>query len=461
MNTSATTLQQMRPLLPVRLFNGFGALLEKTQIASTRLSASGLIETAKRRCGLNDFGDGDFFEALSRLLESCHDEARLNLIGRIALKVDVLETLGARLQMERDRQLYPNIARQEISEPLFILGLPRSGTSVLHRLLAADPQHRSPLMWEVRSPSPPTLVDENRRIRRAMQSCRFFNWLVPAFRYVHAVGAEVPQECVGLMTPTFLSDQFDAMYYVPSYRAWFFRQDLQPAYEYHRRFLQHLQFRQAAGRWILKAPTHMFALPALLSVYPNALLIQTHRTPVDAMASVSSLVTILRSAFSDAVDPFTIYREAIQYWSETLDKFLNERDRLASDRICDVDYDQICRDPIAAVSQVYDHFGWSLSAEAEQRMRALVGSQVRGQSGNHRYHLSQFGSSAEEVLGAFAPYCQRFGFCPVDDEKRWGSRRDPVLLETKKRSVFASVTGKNNLVGHGNFANDLRSSPGD
>src|ERR1043166_6571891 len=389
MNTSATTLQQMRPLLPVRLFNAFGALLEKTQIASTRLSASGLIETAKRRCGLNDFGDGDFFEALSRLLESCHDEARLNLIGRIALKVDVLETLGARLQMERDRQLYPNIARQEISEPLFILGLPRSGTSVLHRLLAADPQHRSPLMWEVRSPSPPTLVDENRRIRRAMQSCRFFNWLVPAFRYVHAVGAEVPQECVGLMTPTFLSDQ------------------------------------------------------------------------LDAMASVSSLVTILRSAFSDTVDPFTIYREAIQYWSETLDKFLNERDRLASDRICDVDYDQICRDPIAAVSQVYDHFGWSLSAEAEQRMRALVGSQVRGQSGNHRYHLSQFGSSAEEVLGAFAPYCQRFGFCPVDDEKRWGSRRDPVLLETKKRSVFASVTGKNNLVGHGNFANDLRSSPGD
>ncbi len=416
MNTSATTLQQMRPLLPVRLFNGFGALLEKTQIASTRLFAADLIETAKRRCGLDDFGEGDFFEALSRLLESCHDEARLNLIGKIALKVDVLETLCARLQMERDRQLYPNIARQEISEPLFIVGLPRSGTSVLHRLLAADPQHRSPLMWEVRSPSPPTLVDENRRIQRATQSCRFFNWIVPTFRYVHAVGAEVPQECVSLMTPTFLSDQFDAMYYVPSYRAWFFRQDLRPAYEYHRRFLQHLQFRRAAGRWILKAPTHMFALPALLSVYPNALLVQTHRTPVDAMASVSSLVTILRSAFSDAVDPLTIYREAIQYWSETLDKFSNERDRLANDRICDVDYDQVCRDPIAAVRQVYDHFGWSLSAEAEQRMRALVASQARGQSGNHRYHLTQFGSSAEEVLGAFAPYCQRFGFSKPHEE---------------------------------------------
>src|ERR1700756_1339289 len=347
MNHSTTTVQQIRPLLPIRLFNGFGALLEKTRIPPTRMFATDLIETAKRRCGLDDFGEGQFFDALSRLLDSCQDEAQLNLIGKIALKVDVLQALCSRLQMERDRRLYPNIPRQEIREPLFIVGLPRSGTSVLHSLLAADPEHRSPLMWEVRSPSPPTLADEKRRIQRARQSCNFFNWLVPTFRYVHAVGAEVPQECVGLMTPTFLSDQFDAMYYVPSYRAWFFRQDLRPAYQYHRRFLQHLQFRRAARRWILKAPTHMFALPALLSVYPDALFVQTHRTPVDSMASVSSLVTILRSAFSDAVDPFTICREAIHYWSESMEKFLHERDRLAKNRICDVEYEEISRDPIA------------------------------------------------------------------------------------------------------------------
>src|SRR6266481_5837289 len=408
MNNSATTVQQIRPQLPVRLFNGFGALLEKSRIPSTRMSAADLIKTAKRRCAFGDFGEVDFFEALSRLLESCQDEARLNLIGKIALKTDVLETLCARLQMERERQLYPDITRQEIREPLFILGLPRSGTSVLHRLIGADPEHRSPLMWEVRSPSPPTRDDEKRRIQRATQSCNFFNWLVPTFRYVHTVGAEVPQECVSLMTATFLSDQFDAMYYVPSYRTWFFRQDLRPAYEYHRRFLQHLQFRRAARRWILKAPTHMFAMPALLSVYPDALFVQTHRTPVDAMASVSSLVTILRSAFSDAVDPVTVCREAIDYWSATMDKFLNERDRLASNRICDIEFDEISRDPIAAIRRIYDYFGWSLSKRAEQRMRTLVASHAERQPGNHRYHLSQFGSSAEEVLNAFAPYCQRY-----------------------------------------------------
>jgi hypothetical protein len=413
MNSSPTTLQQLRPQLPVRLFNGFGALLEKSRIPPTRLFAADLIENAKRRSSLNHFGEGDFSEALSRLLQSCHDEARLNLIGKIALKTDVLETLCVRLQMERDRQLYPDITRQEIRDPLFIVGLPRSGTSVLHRLLAADPAHRSPLMWEVRSPSPPTRKDERRRIQRATQSCNFFNWLAPTFRYVHAVGAEIPQECVSLMTPTFLSDQFDAMYYVPSYRTWFFRQDLRPAYKYHRRFLQHLQFRRAARRWILKAPTHMFALPALLSVYPDARFVQTHRTPVDAMASVSSLMTILRSAFSDAVDPFIVCREAMDYWSETMEKFLRERDRLANNRICDIQFEEIRREPIRVVRRIYEFFGWSLSGKAEQNMRVLIASQAKRESANHRYDLSQFGANADAVLNAFAPYCERFHLSPL------------------------------------------------
>ena len=436
MNNSVTTLQQIRPLLPVRLFNGFGALLEKTRIRSTPMSATDLIETAKKRCGLDDFGQDDFFEALSRLLQSCQEEAQLNLIGKMALKVDVLDTLCARLKMKRDRQLYPNITRQEIREPLFIVGLPRSGTSVLHRLLATDPEHRAPLMWEVRSPSPPTRANEKRRIQQATQSCNFFNWLAPTFRYVHTVGAEVPQECVSLMTPTFLSDQFDAMYYVPSYRTWFFRQDLRPAYEYHRRFLQHLQFRRAGRRWILKAPTHMFAMPALLSVYPDALFVQTHRTPVDSMASVSSLVTILRSAFSDAVDPITVGREAINYWSDTMEKFLPERDRLGDKRICDIKYDEIRREPIGAVRQIYDYFGWSLPREAEQRMRGLIASQATRQSASHRYDLSQVGSSAKEVLSAFAQYCERFDLSeniPAQPEQasRWiaGSHRAATIRD--------------------------------
>src|SRR5207253_252889 len=146
---------------------------------------------------LYDFGGGDFFEGLSRLLDSCQREAQLNLVGRIVLRADLIRTLCSRLFIQRDRKAYPRVVRQEIREPLFIVGLPRSGTTLLHTLLAVDPEHRVPLTWEVMTPSPP--------IQRAISSCNCFNWLAPTFRHVHPVGAELPQECVSLMAPTFMS----------------------------------------------------------------------------------------------------------------------------------------------------------------------------------------------------------------------------------------------------------------
>ena len=409
MNSAITTLDQTRAILPLRLLNGCGNLLDKSRIPRIPIRAVDLIDTAKRRCALDDFGDGDFFEGLSRLLDSCQREAQLNLVGRFVLRADLIRTLCSRLLMQQDRKAYPSIAKQVIREPLFIVGLPRSGTTLLHTLLAVDPEHRVPLTWEVMTPSPPTRDNEKRRIQRAISSCNCFNWVAPTFRRVHPVAAELPQECVSLMAPTFLSDQFDAMYYVPSYRTWFFGQDLRPVYEYHRRFLQHLQVRQSAERWVLKAPTHMFALPALLAVYPDALFVQTHRAPVDAMASVSSLITILRRVFSDVVDSPTVCREAIDYWSKTLKKFLQERDRLTERRICDVSYLEIRRDALAVVRRIYAHFGWSLSPKVEDRMRQVLASQPHERYKLHRYDLSQFGVKEANSAPLFATYCERFG----------------------------------------------------
>jgi len=412
MHYKPTTLQQTRARLAVRTFNKYGGWLDRIGVFGGQLRAPDLIDAAKQRCGLDDFGEGDFFEPLSRLLESSEREAGLNLVGKISLRTNLLHILCNRLLMQRDRNSYPEIARQEIREPLFILGLPRSGTTILHTLLAADPNHRAPLTWEVMEPSPPTHEEEAQRIGRTARSLSWLDWLAPTFRRVHPLGAELPQECVALMTASLLSDQFDTMYYIPSYRAWFFRQNLLPAYECHRHFLQHLQLRHSAQRWVLKAPTHMFSLPTLLSAYPDALFVQTHRAPLESIASVSSLVTILRGVFSDTVDPLVVATDALHYWSETLNNFLEERSRLAPKRICDLDYLEIRRDPIAAVRAIYQHFEWPFSSDAEQRMRAVLASQPREERGSHHYNLSQFQLEPAEGARMFAPYCERFGLTP-------------------------------------------------
>lgn len=401
------TVEQTRAPLPARLLNRCGTALERIGIGTRIPSAGQFIETAKRRCDLDDFGDGEFFEALSRLLDACQREAGLNVIGKMAVRSDVVRILCNRLLLERDRQLYPEIVQQQIREPLFIVGLPRSGTTLLHILLAADPAHRAPLTWEVMSPSPPTSQDRQRRIRQAARSIAALRWLAPTFDTVHTTGAELPQECVSLMSPTFMSDQFDTMYKIPTYRAWFFSQDLHPAYEYHRRFLQQLQFRQPAERWILKAPAHMFAAPALLSIYPDARFVQIHRDPLEAVASVSSLVTILRRVFSDSIDPVLVGHDALVYWARALKTFLQTRDQLPASRVCDLYYADIRRDPIAAERRVYEHFGWNFSKAIEERMRAVLAQQALKTNGVHRYDAAYFRLGG---LNGFEEYCERFGF---------------------------------------------------
>jgi len=416
-----STIEATRAPLVIRMLNKAGAALEAVGLRLKPLAAAQLIDKAKRCSGLNDFGDPDFFEPLSRLLESCHREARLNVIGKLAVRNDVVRILCNRLHIEHDRRRYPEIARQEIRAPVFIVGLPRSGTTVLHTLLGTDPAHRVPRTWEVTSPSPAGTQDRQQRVRSASRDLAMLRWLAPTFEHVHATGANLPQECVSLMSLTFMSDQFDTMYNIPSYRAWFFRQDLGPTYEFHRRFLQHLQFRRSADRWILKAPAHMFAASALLSIYPDAKFVQLHRDPIEAVASVSSLVTILRRVFSDAVDPVQIGRDAMVYWSEALKTFMRVRDTLPSDRVCDVQYEELRRDPIAAAKHVYEYFGWRFKKEIQDKMRSVLSEQTSRTNGVHRYNAAHF---QLEGMNGFGDYCERFGFAPseaMEQEERSGA----------------------------------------
>ena len=189
---SAASIDRFRSPIAIRALNKFGAMFNGK--VSRRLSPDDLIETAKRRTGLHDFGDGDFREPLARLLESCWRDARLNVIGNIALRSDVLRILRNRLLLQRDRRLHPEIAHHEIRSPLFVLGLPRTGTTFLHTLLSSDPQNRAPLTWEVMEPSPPTNAEKHRRIRRTSQNLACLEWMAPNFRQLHPVGARLPQD---------------------------------------------------------------------------------------------------------------------------------------------------------------------------------------------------------------------------------------------------------------------------
>lgn len=433
---TGTTLQQNQAPRGLRLLNRCHSHLQRFGVGDSPLDAAELIALAQKQNGLQEFGGDDFFEGLSRLLDSCHRDARLNLVGRIALRADTLHCLRSRLLLERDRRHHPQIAQEKILAPLFIVGLPRTGTTILHTLLVTDPEHRAPLTWEVMGPSSPGEVHNRRCIRSAARSLACLRWLAPEFPRLHAIGAELPQECVSLMSLSFMSDQFDTMYNVPSYRAWFLSQNLAPAYEWHRRFLQHLQYRRKACRWILKAPAHMFALPQLLSVYPDARFVQTHRAPLNAITSVSSLITILRRIFSDAVDPVKIGREAMSYWAETLETFVRQRDQLSDDRVCDLPYQEIRRDPIAAVQRVYDHFGWNLSSASEQRMRSVLASQPRDQVSFHRYHSAQFGLEADEMAALFANYCDRFDL-PIQEAVGFEAESSELVEAVPVEEEFA------------------------
>ncbi len=401
-----TTIDQIRSPLAIRLVNKCGALLDGAVIRHGR--AHSFIDAAKRRCRLDNFGENNFIEPLSRLLDSCHCEARLNLIGKIALRSDITQQLCNRLLLQRKREISPGVAREQIHRPLFIVGLPRTATTLLHTLLAADPAHRAPLTWEVMQPTLGQDEDGACRIERTERNLVWLKWLAPEFCRVHATGARLPQECVSLMSPSFLSDQFDTMFNVPAYRAWFLRQDLSPAYRFHRRFLQHLQHGSDPRRWILKAPAHMFALPALLSAYPDAIFVQSHRAPLEAIASVSSLITILRRIFSDAVDAREIGREALRYWSETLNRFMQQRERLLHGRVCDLLYRDIQEKPLQAIAQIYHHFDWQLSPEAEARMRRLLTQQPPELRSFHRYDAARFGFRFKEEEELFGEYCEQF-----------------------------------------------------
>jgi hypothetical protein len=386
------TAELARPL-GLRLFNRAGHALRHAGLPVAELDAPALFDRARRLTGLSDFGDPFFREPLRVLLDAFETEAALTPLGRVIARTDVVRLLQNRLYMTEVANHYPEIAAGEIRQPIFIVGLPRTGTTILHELLAQDPANRVPMTWEVMHPWPPpdrATYGSDPRIAIVEKHFAGVDRLIPGFQRMHPMGATLPQECVALTAHDFASMVFSTTHRIPSYQAWLDAADLRWVYASHRRQLQYLQWRCPAERWVLKSPGHLWPLDALLAIYPDARIVQTHRDPLKVVASLASLVALLRSMSSDDIDRAAIGAEWAARLADGLRRAMTVREDLPAGTapVFDMHFGEFIRDEIAMVRRIYEHFGLELSLDAEARMRRFLAENPSDKHGAHRYSLA-------------------------------------------------------------------------
>ena len=388
---------------------------------STDLSLSPdelLSEASTRSGGLVDLGEGPFSGGLDRFVESLENDARLNAIGRIIAKERILGHTVSRLQYVDDRKKFPEIADQRIEQPVFIIGLPRTGTTILHDILAQDPSNRAPMTWETMFPSPPPEKETFETDPRIEQCAATFPDVfdqIPGFKAMHPMGAQLAQECVTMMGETMCTPLFHNQFRVPSYQDWVDdRADFSHVYTFHKKQLQHLQSRNPGDRWILKTGAHMWGLAHLLETYPDARIVFTHRDPVESMTSYASLTSLVRTMGSDEVDR----KEIAADWTQRLEKVVartlavrNARDYPRA-RFQDVLFSDFVADPFAVVQRIYDNFEIPMSPVAEQRLRRFIDANPKGKHGVHAYTPEEYGVDPKAVRTSFAEYIERFDLRP-------------------------------------------------
>jgi Sulfotransferase family len=386
-----------------------------------KLGSEWFLARAAEQEGLSDFGDLPFAEGIDVLLWSLQHESGIpaEQLAEAARKL-VLPALVKRLRLVDDRKRYPEIAAQQVTAPIVITGLPRTGSTHLQALLATRPGARSPLEWEMRLPSPPpeaATFGTDPRIAEVQEAIDARSH-APQLQAIHPYGAQRPEQCLGLIDWSFINQTMLAYQRVPSYYEWYLNADQRLVYEHHRRMLQHLQARNP-GDWVLKWPKHVFGLDALLEVYPDARIVWTHRDPGKVVPSSASFVGTLRSMTSPVFDPLRFGPEWVALEEMGLHRGLAARERLGDDRFLDVHYNDLIADPVAEVTRIYEHFGVPVDDETVRRVRDFQDVNPAGKHGQHSYSPEQFGLDAERIRRRFASYTDRFGIQP--DRPRPGS----------------------------------------
>lgn len=368
------------------------------------LDPDALATHARKRTGLDDLGTDEFAEPLRVLTSALHEEARLTPVGRWLARENLRTLLANRLLMQRDWSADPAIEAGTIRAPVVIAGLPRSGTTILQHLLGQDPANRTLRHWEASRPSPPPdpAVTDDPRIGQVARAIRLVYRLAPEAEALHPQRAELPTECVSLFAHSVASWELAAIHRVPSYVEWLLAADLTPHYAYYRRQLQLLQRHMAAERWVLKSPGHLFHLDALIDTFPDVRIVQIHRDPAAVMPSYASLVCVLRRLGSGDVDPSDVGRRWCDVWAEGVRRAARVRAG-DEDRFVDLTYDALVRDPVGVVRGLYDRLGYDLTPATERRMRSFLDTHRQHRHGVHRYRPEDFGLTADELRGRFAP----------------------------------------------------------
>ena len=403
--------------LPIRLMNFAGRGAAALGIQPVLLRVDALLEKARASTGLSDFGGDEFRAPLELLIRSLEGEARLSTMGRLVARSDLLRTLENRLKIVELFRQHPEIAEQPIERPIFVVGPPRTGTTIFHDLLAMDPAVRVPLTWEVSYPLPPPEVATYRsdpRIARVQADLDRVDGLIPEFKKMHPMGALRAQECVAITSHDLASMIYQTQFDVSTYDRWVQDHDMRSALRWHRRFLQVLQWRTPGKRWGLKSPQHLWHIEHVHREYPDALFVQTHRDPARVLVSISSLVAELRRLSSDAVS----FHDIAQYYAHALRKAYDtvidyrEAGRLPRSQVMDLYFRDFMSDQVGTVRRAYEHFGLELSAEAAAAMQTFLDENPADKHGRHLYTLADTGMVEPEVRAMFRRYEEYFDVPP-------------------------------------------------
>lgn len=372
-----------------------------------------MAQAREQTAGLSDFGDPSFRAGLDTLCEALDTQARLSDTGRYVLQQKIVGQLANRLRIEDWFSRHPEVANEALPPPVVIVGLPRTGTTKLHRLLACDPAFHWMAFWESQFPVPfenESLEQPSERIAQAHAMVDMMTEAMPKLTAIHPMDADAADEEVMLTEHSFLS-AFNAYADIPGYMSWLDRQDQTPVYEYLRRMLQFLQWQKrkrgiVAERWVLKAPHHLLRMDTLLRVFPGALVVQTHRDPLQSIPSIASFIHTLWCIYSDDADPAAAGRS----WSELMNRALLHTMRVrqsAPAQFLDVRFEDTVRRPLAVARRIYAFIGRELKPEVETAMARWLASDAETHKAGHDYSAAQFGLSDEGLRADFAAYRDR------------------------------------------------------